>query len=234
MKQFPAEFSDLLSPRGRRVLAGKDRRASGALDQSPFFSAGDLIDPAWVKAAPGILAKAFTPVMTEMARVAPPANASVLGVGSETLPKIGRMLTTQTNDETMQRATDCGILAMLQSPSYRAFVEVLAGRAMRGPETLQILCYRPGDYAGPHTDHHPQSPPHRDGYVDTHLTFTTPGIDHQYLVYGPEGHLDRIHPVALGGTVTAYRLPFWHYVTPLVTKTRAARRWLVLGSFLFV
>jgi len=33
--------------------------------------------------------------------------------------------------------------------------------------------------------------------------------------------------------ITLYRLPFWHYTTPLQVHPRrtSARRWLVLGSF---
>jgi hypothetical protein len=36
------------------------------------------------------------------------------------------------------------------------------------------------------------------------------------------------------GGITAYRLPFWHYTTPLVAKpgrARTAHRWVVLGTF---
>jgi len=36
--------------------------------------------------------------------------------------------------------------------------------------------------------------------------------------------------------VSAYRLPFWHYVTPLVAapgRAREARRWVLLGTFLY-
>ena len=95
---------------------------------------------------------------------------------------------------------------------------------------MQVLCYRPGDYAGPHTDHHPESPDHRDGYVDVHLTFCTPGVREQLIVYEENGHLSAQRSIAKSGTVTAYRLPFWHYTTPLQAKPEA-RRWLVLGSF---
>jgi hypothetical protein len=39
----------------------------------------------------------------------------------------------------------------------------------------------------------------------------------------------------LGG-ITVYRLPFWHYTTPLQRlegPARATRRWVVLGTFLY-
>lgn len=45
---------------------------------------------------------------------------------------------------------------------------------------------------------------------------------------------DEQRAIAATGAVTAYRLPSWHDPTPLVTRTAAPRRWLVLGTFLFV
>ena len=233
MKAFPGDFSKMLSPRGRKVLAGKDKRACGALAEQRFFNAADLLDASSARAAPKLLAKAFSPLMVEMARVAPdPMSATVMA--GERLPKTVRMLTTQQNSpETVEAAKECGLLGMLQSPAYHDFVQALAGRPLKGPDTLQVLCYRPGDYAGPHTDNHPEEPAARNGYVDTHLTFCTPGVEHQYLVYEREGHLSEIQSIVATGSVTAYRLPFWHYTTPLVTRSKATRRWLVLGTFLY-
>jgi hypothetical protein len=41
--------------------------------------------------------------------------------------------------------------------------------------------------------------------------------------------------VAKAAAVTAYRLPFWHYTTPLVGKRGRADavRWVLLGTFLY-
>jgi hypothetical protein len=42
-------------------------------------------------------------------------------------------------------------------------------------------------------------------------------------------------PVNTVGGVTVYRLPFWHYTTPLMARPgqdAAARRWVLLGTFL--
>jgi hypothetical protein len=41
--------------------------------------------------------------------------------------------------------------------------------------------------------------------------------------------------VARPAAVTAYRLPFWHYTTPLVAKRGRsdAARWVLLGTFLY-
>ncbi|TMJ28529.1 MAG: hypothetical protein E6G95_08535, partial [Alphaproteobacteria bacterium] len=91
----------------------------------------------------------------------------------------------------------------------------LAGRRLRPGWGLQVLRYGPGDYAGPHNDHHPENPAARAGYIDLHLSLCTPGVAHQWLVYSRAGHFSEIVSVAGPATVTAYRLPFWHYTTPL-------------------
>ncbi|MBI3453299.1 MAG: hypothetical protein HY057_10855, partial [Rhodospirillales bacterium] len=54
------------------------------------------------------------------------------------------------------------------------------------------------------------------------------------LVYAEGGHFTRMAAVNMTGGVTVYRLPFWHYTTPLVAKrgrARTARRWVLLGTF---
>jgi hypothetical protein len=234
VKRFPDDFSQLLSARGKKILAGKEQRACGVLADSLFFTASDLLDPKAARAAPGILDRAFSKLMVEMARPAPPAKLSSMITGRESLPKTVRVLTSETNSPpTIRAATETGLLAMLRSDSYRQFVSALAGRPLSGPVGMQVLCYRPGDYAGPHTDNHPENPAVRNGYIDVHLTFCTPGVEHQYLVYEKDGHLSEAQSITATGGLTAYRLPFWHYTTPLKTRTPRARRWLVLGSFQF-
>src|SRR3546814_6614131 len=57
---------------------------------------------------------------------------------------------------------------------------------------VQALCYGPGDYAGPHNDHHPEEPTARGGYVDCHISLASSAVDHQWLVYAERGHLSRM------------------------------------------
>jgi hypothetical protein len=232
-KTFPAEFEAMLSPRGLRVLGGDDE-AVGALARGVFFSADDLLDARRVRAGAGILQRALGECLQEMSNTLPEVKTASTVSAGEALHKVGRLLTTPMGNsldrKVVHRARECGLLGMLQSPSYHAFAQALAGRKVDGPGSMQVLCYRPGDYAGPHTDHHPESADHRDGYVDVHLTFCTPGVREQLIVYEENGHLSAQRSIAKSGTVTAYRLPFWHYTTPLQGKPEA-RRWLVLGSF---
>jgi hypothetical protein len=124
---------------------------------------------------------------------------------------------------------------MLRSASFHAFAEALSGYPLRKQWGLQALCYLPGDYSGPHNDHHPDEPLGRDGYTDLHLTFATDDVDHQWLVYEKQAHLTEIESIRSLGGVTCYRLPFWHYTTPMVAKRgreTKARRWVLLGTFL--
>ena len=75
----------------------------------------------------------------------------------------------------------------------------------------------------------------KDGYTDLHLTFCNADVGAQLLVYEKQGHLTESASVATQGGVTCYRLPFWHYTTPLQGRRgreAKARRWVLLGTFL--
>jgi hypothetical protein len=125
---------------------------------------------------------------------------------------------------------------MMRSPSFRVFAESVAGRPLDRHFGQQVLCYGPGDYAGPHTDHHPEDPRAAGGYVDFHVSFGSPSVAHQYLVYARDGHFSDMVDVNMPGGITVYRLPFWHYTTPLMPRpgrAASARRWVVLGTFLY-
>jgi len=127
-------------------------------------------------------------------------------------------------------AKDLGLVRMMQSESLVRTAETVTGFALRRSSTLQVICYGPGDYTGPHNDHHPEDPDFRDGYVDVQLTLIGPGIAQQFLVYENDGYLTEVAEVGQAG-IAIYHLPFWHYTTPLVPRQRTARRWVLLATF---
>jgi hypothetical protein len=237
MTRFPADFGDLLAARGRDLVAGRDP-ACGLLARQAFFHASDLLDAEASAAMPAQLERVFGDVLAEMSTAAPDARAGTSSY-RDALPKTGRVLSAQLTNPVAdlssslapERARSSGLLAMLESPTLRQLVEALCGHAVTGPVVTQVLCYRPGDYAGPHTDHHPEYAETRDGYTDVHLTFSSPDVTQQLLVYERQHHLSEVADITGSGTVTAYRLPFWHYTTPLVGGP-GARRWLVLATFI--
>ena len=235
MRAFPHEFEALLSRAGRKVLAGT-HAAAGALLREGFFAAPGLLEPKLLAGCRKLLARTFESSLVEISRPLPSATSSTQSY-EDSLPKVGRMLSVPLAGLEMylvrRVAKEIGLLQLLESESFRRFSEVLAGVKLGPLKAGQVLCNRPGDYAGPHTDNHPNEPGAQDGYVDVHFTLTTPGVREQFIVYQRDGHLNAMAPIAVDGTITAYRLPLWHYTTPLQTRSARDRRWLVLGSFHF-
>jgi hypothetical protein len=241
VKKFPKEFSALLTKEGRRVLDGKHPSLSGALamGQSRFIGSEALLDPKKSRALAALLDEALGDRMFPMEQAIPRSATWGMKVAyREKLPKTVSVRTAMIDDDkspARERAEEIGLMGFLRSKSFHAFAEALSGYPLRRQWGLQTLCYWPKDYSGPHNDHHPDEPLGKDGYTDLHLTFCTEGVDHQWLVYEHKSHLSEIRSIATVGGVTCYRLPFWHYTTPMVPKRgreATARRWVLLGTFL--
>jgi hypothetical protein len=238
LDRFPRQFADLLTMRGRRMLDGRAADATGALARGCFVSVAGAIDAAKARAARVLLETRLSPHLEALAQGIPPESiAGQTRNHQERLIKTVRVRTAyleRKGARAWRAAERIGLIAMTGSETWHRFAEVLAGRSLDRRSGRQVLCYGPGDYAGPHTDHHPEDPKARAGYVDMHLTLSGPGVAHQWLVYAEAGHFRHVLDVNTEGGITAYRLPFWHYTTPLVAKRArddAARRWVVLGTF---
>ncbi len=242
MKALPKNFADLLTRRGRRILDGEDRAVRGAIagPGQPFLAIDDALDRDKAASVWRLLDQALGPHVTPLSQPIPPE--SITGQTrnyQERLRKTVRVRTAyleRRGSRAWKAAEQVGLVTMTGSESYRRFIEVIAGRKLAARFGRQVLCYGPGDYAGPHTDHHPEDPRAAGGYVDFHLTFAGPGVQRQYLVYARDGHFSEEVDVAVVGGISAYRLPFWHYTTPLKARpgrSATARRWVLLGTFLF-
>ncbi len=234
---IPVEFEDLLSRAGKRVLAGT-HPLCGALanPRTRFLAAEDLLDRTKAARLRRTLEAEIESTLEPIEKPVPPDTIFDMKQDyAELLPKSSRARTIyfESRREPGYKAAErIGLVAMMRSPSYRAFAEALAGRKLASGWGLQVLRYGPGDYAGPHNDHHPENDKAKGGYIDLHLSLCGPGVDHQWLVYSRAGHFSEIVSVASPATVTAYRLPFWHYTTPLVGTPKAGR-WVLLGTFLY-
>jgi hypothetical protein len=236
----PGEFEDLLNRNGRRVLAGTHELCGALSDpRTRFLARHDLLDSAKAARLRRALDDSLSDHLEALDRPIPPE--SIFGMRrdyAELLPKTARARTVyfeSRREAGVVAAEHSGLGRMLRSASFAAFAEALAGRPLARNWGLQVLRYGPGDYAGPHNDHHPENAAARGGYVDLHLSLCAPGVAHQWLVYSRAGHFSEIVPVACPASITAYRLPFWHYTTPLVAKpgARNANRWVLLGTFLY-
>lgn len=234
--KVPAEFEDLLSRAGRRVLAGTHPLCGALADPRRRFVASEgLLDRGKAARLRRLLEAELNPMLEPIEKPIPPESIwDMRRDYDEWLPKTARARTiyfASRRERGVRAAERIGLVRMMRSQSFRAFAEALAGRRLASGWGLQVLRYGPGDYAGPHNDHHPENKRARQGYIDLHLSLCTPGIAHQWLVYSRAGHFSEIVSVAGPATVTAYRLPFWHYTTPLVGRPTAAR-WVLLGTFL--
>ena len=239
MKRFPAELEDLLSPRGRRALAGRDRLCGLLAQGLRYVSADDLLKPQLARAALALLERTMRANLTEMN--VPIPESALRGMKrsyTERLPKAVRVRTAlmaSARSRASQRAQEIGLTQMLRSDSFHALAESVSGFRLRQKRGTQVLCYDANGYTGPHNDHHPEDADARAGYTDLHFSFTTPAVDHQLLVYEHGGHLGQVQRITAPGFFSCYRLPLWHYTTPLAAKPghlQDARRWVLLGTFL--
>lgn len=235
--EIPDKFEDLLSRAGRKVLAGTHPLCGALADpRTRFLAREDLLDRARVGRLRRALEANLRDVLEPLERPIPPETISEMRRDyGELLPKTSRARTIyfeSRREPGVKAAERLGLVRMMRSSSFKAFAEALAGRKLAAGWGLQVLRYGPGDYAGPHNDHHPENKDAKGGYIDLHLSLCTPGVAHQWLVYSRAGHFSEIVSVAGLATVTAYRLPFWHYTTPLA-GTPAAARWVLLGTFLY-
>jgi hypothetical protein len=233
---IPHEFEDLLSRAGKRVLAGTHPLCGALADpRRRFLAAEDLIDKAKAARLRRVLEEELTATLEPLAKpILPETIWEMRRDYGELLPKTSRARTIffdSRREPGVKAAERIGLARLMRSDSFRAFAEALAGCRLAANWGLQVLRYGPGDYAGPHNDHHPENPRARRGYIDLHLSLCS-GVAHQWLVYSRAGHFSEIVSVAGPATVTAYRLPFWHYTTPLVGAATAAR-WVLLGTFLY-
>src|SRR4051794_30372875 len=157
---------------------------------------------------------------------------------SERLPKTMRLRTAYLDSRSSSArpvAASLGIMAALQSDALRQFGDRVTGKKPAPDPGCQVICYQPGDYSGPHTDHHPEERDYRDGYVDIHIMLSSPNVASQLLVYERrQGFLNEIEEIGRGMSIAVYQLPFWHYTTPMIARPGAddAKRWLLLASYM--
>ena len=197
--------------------------ARSANPRTRFLARDDLLDRTKAERVRHALEASLADQLELMERPIPPETISDMRHDyGEQLPKTSRARTIyfdSRREPGVKAAERIGLVRLMRSASFRAFAEALAGRKLASGWGLQVLRYGPGDYAGPHNDHHPENKDARGGYIDLHVSLCSPGVAHQWLVYSRAGHFSEIVSVARPASLTAYRLPFWHYTTPLAPGT---------------
>lgn len=154
--------------------------------------------------------------------------------GAERLPKSYHLRGCALADEgseAYERAERAGVVDFLDSRTLHSLAEGMTGLDLEGPVGREVLCYQPGDFSGPHMDHHPDDPDRADGYVDVHVTVSEPAVTRQLLVAERDGYLSEAFDIGVESAISVSRLPAWHYTTPLEGETEDARRWLLLATY---
>jgi len=243
MQRFPLEFSELLTPAGLRILNGKAPDSCGLFKDSRAYFANfsNLIKRDQVDACIRLMDKHLYPHLAIEQRKVP--RASITSMKEDYEERLNKTMHIKTaffrrKDARSYRAAErIGLLPLMRSESFLAFAESLTGLKLKRDWSVQVTCYEQGDYAGPHNDHHPEEENLKNGFIDLHVMFSNNAVAHHYLVYEEKGHFSRIVNTNIRGGVSVYKLPFWHYTTPLAGKVgreREARRWLLLGTFEFL
>ena len=241
VQRFPAEFSDLLNRRGRKLLADPPKLdALVAERRTPILLLTGLMDRGVARECMRLLDEALYAHLKKMHVPIPREALTGLKENyTEELPKTMRVQTCYLNrgTKTYDAAKEIGLSQMMTSRSFREFAQAFTNARLR--ENFwgrQVICYESGDYSGPHNDHHPENDEERNGFIDLHIMFSNDAVAQQLLVYEDRGYLTTAHDVTSSGAIAIYRLPFWHYTTPLLPrkgKDATARRWLLLGSFAY-
>ena len=242
MDRFPSEFDDLLNRRGRRLVANPPKLdALIAKRQTPILLLTDVIDDDVARDCIRLLDDALYPHLRRMHYPIPRSLLTGMKENyAEQLPKTMRVRTATfgpRRSNALDAAREIGLAGMMMSKSFLAFAQAVTDPPLeRNGWGQQVICYENGDYSGPHNDHHPENESERHGFVDLHVMFSNDAVAGQLLVYEDRGYLSTAHDVSARGAIAIYRLPFWHYTTPLQAKPGReydARRWLLLGSFAY-
>jgi len=240
MDRFPAELGDLLNARGRRLLRDAPRLEELMRKRrTPIVVLDDVMDDGVARECIRLLDEAMYPYLRRMHTPIPRTALTGMKANySEKLPKTVRVKTATFNSSksrVLEAARQCGLASMMWSKSFLGVAQRASVPKLRGDYWgCQVICYENGDYSGPHNDHHPERDETKNGFLDLHVMFSNDGVASQALVYEEKGFLSTIRNVTSRAAIAVYRLPFWHYTTPLVARRgreSTARRWLLLGSF---
>jgi len=240
MDRFPAEFEDLLNRRGRKLLAEAPQLETLVRKKrTPILFFDGVIDRGVAAECVRLLDEAIYPTLKRM--YFPIPREALTGMTEnygEQLRKTVRVRTATMNSRdsiALRAAREVGLADMMASPSFRRFAQAVTSYNLREDFwARQVICYENGDYSGPHNDHHLQRPEACNGFIDFHIMFSNASVAQQLLVYEEGRYLSASREVTGKPSIAIYRLPFWHYTTPLVARRGQedkARRWLLLGSF---
>src|SRR5467141_3874856 len=151
MKTFPTEFSDLLSPRGKRVLMGNSPAQCGLFTRSNLYFANltSLIGRESAEACIRILDESlYETLHIEQRRIPPESITEMKENYSEILNKTMHIKTAffrKKSARSYRAAEKVGLLRMMRSESFILFAEAATGLKLDRDYGIQVSCYEHGD-----------------------------------------------------------------------------------------
>lgn len=252
-KRCPADFSELLSPKGKDILENGLNATQFAMTnkETPYISFTDALDVERSALCRDMLNDLW-PISSKYSRFVPlpPDSHSDPNLDYVNCPynsvcyQMTQPAAGATTDDEKAFFEDSGIAELTRSPALKAFAEQVTGYKLThtGKDGLVVISYGTGGYVGPHTDvkwHHAagfDNTARSLAYVDMHLIFATDAVEHQYLIAQDGAFMTTMAGGApTNGTVSILRQPFWHASTPLKARPGQedkARRWLLGITFL--
>ena len=234
-KIFPSEFSDILNGRGLKALRDPTQDHNCKLG---FLS--NIIQKKYAEKILQDLNEYFYRNLHIHNATIP--HDSIMRMKRNYTEQLGKTMKMKTIDlnnvrtKSYKLALDTGLIEMLHSASYKKMGEMLLTASFGAPVGNQLICYEDSGYVSPHNDHHPEDKHLKAGYYDIQLMLSNNYVTNQFLVYEEHGFLNKAVDISTLSGIAVYRLPFWHYTTPLMAKKNfesKAQRWLLLGSYEF-
>src|SRR5262245_34230657 len=141
MDRFPSELTDLLTRRGRRVLA--DARLAAALAAEGLVYVEGAIDRDAALAGHALLERTLQPLLVPLERAIPPESiTNQTRNHQERLVKVARQATAyleRRSSKAFRTADRIGLIALLRSASLRTVAERLGGRTLDARSGQQVL-----------------------------------------------------------------------------------------------
>jgi hypothetical protein len=169
VKTFPAEFADILSPKGKSILTGNapDVARTFRASNPHYISVHGIVETDTANACGEVLNKLHYGALKPMKQTIP--RDSIRKMKTNYSEQLGKNMSMRTSYLTSRKERELGLqsglLRMLQSESFHLFAEGITGCSLRSDWGCQIICYEHGDCAGPHNDHHPEYERIRNGYA---------------------------------------------------------------------
>jgi hypothetical protein len=254
--KIPTEFADLLNAKGRKILRNGTAYPCFAKDslETPYVSLKGLIDPAAAQKLVDVLETHIRPAIRrydihlnapreygneELGKpaIAPFSQSLYRGYLVDlSLSKDPKFFGLEEDPEGIfsgQIHEETGLFPLLRSDSMAELINKTTGYDIDiqfDIHFVQVNGYAPGDHIGFHNDWDCDEDTGKDRpFISFHLSLPNKLVDHHYLLYENHGYLNGWVDGNSFGSISIYRLPFWHSVMPMMGPP-GAFRWLMMAD----